>query len=374
MTKIIIYSLLLVCGVIYAQIFGDIDSQWVKILMMFCMSFIMIHVGYEYEMNKRWSREIAIDYFIAWLTATIPWILCAAYFLWILKIDSWQDALLISRFASPTSTAILLSMLGSVGLGATWLFRKARTLSIFDDLYAIILMIPLKIIAFGTKWQLFVIGLVIAALLWCGWRNFRKLRIPVSWPWVMFYSFLITAFFETIHLVNNGVGDLLPVNLEIFLPAFIMGCVLARPKGQDPHLDDARIGHLEGPEDSNDQFVSGVITAVFMFLVGLSMPAIPLDQIGWGIISLHVFMITVLSNFGKMTPLFFYKKEASFKERLALSIAMFPRGEAGGRNLVKSIGYGASGLALNVAVISLTLNLLLTGLFITAVKKISEEH
>jgi hypothetical protein len=80
--------------------------------------------------------------------------------------------------------------------------------------------------------------------------------------------------------------------------------------------------------------------------------------------------VTILSNLGKMFPFFCYRKEATIRERLALSIAMFPRGEVGAGVLVVSMGYGLGGIALTVAVLSLALNLLLTGVFIIAVKKL----
>lgn len=65
-----------------------------------------------------------------------------------------------------------------------------------------------------------------------------------------------------------------------------------------------------------------------------------------------------------------YRKEATIRERLALSIAMFPRGEVGAGVLVVSMGYGLGGIPLTVTVLSLALNLLLTGVFIIAVKKL----
>ncbi len=64
------------------------------------------------------------------------------------------------------------------------------------------------------------------------------------------------------------------------------------------------------------------------------------------------------------------RKEASLRERLALCIGMFPRGEVGAGVLVVSMAYGLSGMPLTVAVFSLALNLLLTGLFIIGEKKL----
>ena len=90
----------------------------------------------------------------------------------------------------------------------------------------------------------------------------------------------------------------------------------------------------------------------------------------WGWIAIHVIIVTLLSNLGKIFPLFCYRKEAHWKERLALSVGMFPRGEVGAGVLIISISYGIGGPMITVAMLSLALNLLLTGVFIVAVKKL----
>jgi len=43
-------------------------------------------------------------------------------------------------------------MLAAAGLSATWMFRKARILAIFDDLDTVLLMIPLKMMMLGVRW------------------------------------------------------------------------------------------------------------------------------------------------------------------------------------------------------------------------------
>jgi Kef-type K+ transport system membrane component KefB len=91
---------------------------------------------------------------------------------------------------------------------------------------------------------------------------------------------------------------------------------------------------------------------------------------GWGVIAGHVLVITLLSNLGKMFPAFCYRREASLRQRIALAIGMFPRGEVGAGVLVISISYGLGGPTLTVAVLSLALNLLCTGLFIIVVKRL----
>lgn len=370
MFRILLYSLILIAGLIGSQLPFRIDEIWIKLGTMFSLSFIMIHVGYEFEMDKTRPKQYAWDYVVAGTAATFPWLLCAGYFVFVLHMDSWQNALLLARFSSPTSAGVLFSMLAAAGLSATWMFRKARVLAIFDDLDTILLMIPLKIMIVGMKWQLAVHLVVIMLMLWLAWHYLHRLQLKTSYPWIFLYSALITAMCELIYITSNLFDDVVPIQLEVLLPAFALGCMLARPKGANPHSDDARLGHQEGPETANEQQVAVIIAAVFMLLVGLSMPPIDLKGVNWSVLTGHVLFITLLSNLGKMFPLFCYRKEASLRERLALSIGMFPRGEVGAGVLVVSMSYHLGGTALTVAILSLTLNLILTGVFIVWVKQL----
>ncbi len=370
MTKILLYSLLLVFGLISSQFLGGFGEEWIQLGTMFCLSFIMIHVGYEFEIDKSKPKQYGWDYLVAATAAMFPWFFCAGYFIWVLDMTSWTEALLLARFSSPTSAGVLFSMLAAAGLSVTWVFRKARVLAIFDDLDTILLMIPLKMMMVGMKWQLGLIVVVIMVLLWMAWRYLHAWRLPLSWPWIMFYAGVITGLCEVIYLTSKVINDVVPVHLEVLLPAFVLGCMLARPAGHNPHIDDSRPGHQEGPEEADEQRVSAIVAACFMVLVGLSMPQIPHDTLDWGLIASHVALVTILSNLGKMFPFFCYRKEATIRERLALSIAMFPRGEVGAGVLVVSMGYGLGGIAVTVAVLSLAINLLLTGAFIIAVKKL----
>ena len=95
------------------------------------------------------------------------------------------------------------------------------------------------------------------------------------------------------------------------------------------------------------------------------MPGIP-----WLVIALHVLAVTILSNIGKMYPFFCYRNEADWRQRLALSIGMWPRGEVGAGVLVLSLSYGIGGPVVTVAMLSLALNLALTGVFIYLIKKL----
>jgi hypothetical protein len=95
-------------------------------------------------------------------------------------------------------------------------------------------------------------------------------------------------------------------------------------------------------------------------------------SLGWGMIALHVLILTILSNLGKMFPAFCYRKQAHWRHRLAVAIGMWPRGEVGAGVLVLSLSYGIGGPIVTVAMLSLALNLALTGVFILIVKRLIE--
>jgi Kef-type K+ transport system membrane component KefB len=84
----------------------------------------------------------------------------------------------------------------------------------------------------------------------------------------------------------------------------------------------------------------------------------------------HVLALTGLANLGKMVPALCYRREAHWRERLALAIGMWPRGEVGAGVLVVSLGYGLGGPMITAAMLSLALNLVLTGAFILLVKRL----
>jgi Kef-type K+ transport system membrane component KefB len=327
--------------------------------------------------------------------AAFPWVFVTLYFVFVMLPPSlwnsgnvWTELLLAGRFAAPTSAGVLFSMLAAAGLSATWLFRKARILAIFDDLDTILLMIPLKILIVGLAWQLGVIVILMFVLLWLAWRYLHQWTIPISWPWVLGYSIAIVVVSELVSFGASMIDDEVPIHIEVLLPAFVLGCMMKRPLGAEPHRDDNVPGHQEGPEDPGEQKVATLVSAVFMLLVGLSMATVfggvdtgsaatqtitaqqPIPS--WSVILCHVMVVTVLSNFGKMFPALCYRREATWKERLALAIGMWPRGEVGAGVLVVSIGYGIGGPIVTVAALSLALNLVLTGGFIWMVKKLLE--
>ena len=384
MRQVLIFSLLLVAGLVGSQLLPTLElghgvDEAIRIVTMTLLGFIMIHVGYEFEIDRTRLGSYAVDYGVAATAAAFPWIFCSLYFLLVLmpagsvgRWDGWTEALLTGRFAAPTSAGILFSMLAAAGLSASWMFRKARVLAIFDDLDTVLLMIPLKMMLVGMRWQLAVIVVIMTVQVWIAWRWLRRLSAPVSWPWVLGYAAAITALSEAIYLASTLVDDVVPIHIEVLLPAFVLGCMLARPAGSDPHVDDAREGHQDGPESPAEQRVATLVSAAFMVFVGLSMPVIDLGAGGltWSSLALHTLAVTVLANLGKMFPFFCYREEADWRQRLALCVGMWPRGEVGAGILVVSLAYGIAGPTVSVAAFSLALNLVLTGVFIVGVKRL----
>lgn len=358
MKHVFLYSLLLIAGMMGSQI-ADLSAfrLGINLLTMICLAYIMIEVGLEFTLDKRNLKQYGNDYLVAMTAAAFPWIFCAAYFVFFFD-QGWKDALLTGRFAAPTSAGVLFTMLAAAGLASTWLYKKARVLAIFDDLDTVLLMIPLKMMIVGLKPELGVIVLMIAVLLYTAYRWLHVVRWPVGKKWLLIYGAVIT-------LICDGIYRTTHIHMEVLLPAFVMGCVLY-------------FNHHEAVEDhespQHDQKLDHLIKGLFMLLVGLSLPRIEFAGLNWGMVIGHVLALTVISNLGKCYASFCYKKEASLKERIALSVAMFPRGEVGAGVLLVSIGYGLTGFPVTVAALSLALNLLLTGFFIAFILKLTKSQ
>ena len=422
MRKILIFSFLLIMGLILSQIIPAISnynvefySHIIKILTMIALGFIMIHVGYEFDIDKSNLRQYGWDYLIAATAAAFPWIFCAVYFVFFLSAyqpnqwDAWKESLLAARFAAPTSAGILFSMLIAAGLGATWIFKKIRILAIFDDLDTVLLMIPLKMMIVGLRWQLAVIIIVMLILLWFAWRYLHTVKIPITWPWVLTYAAAIALTCELIYFSSKQIDEIVPIHIEVLLPAFVLGCMIARAHSDasNQSAQSAPAHHDDILETPKEKRVATIVSCIFMLLVGLTMPPIigiagdaesvrqadqdiaraytipettkpeiptpeitPEPEMSWSSIILHVIFITILSNLGKMFPALCYRRQARWQERLAVAIALFPRGEVGAGVLIISLSYSIGGPMITVAMLSLALNLLCTGFFIVMVKRL----
>mmetsp|Transcript_97641 Transcript_97641/g.173925 ORF Transcript_97641/g.173925 Transcript_97641/m.173925 type:complete len:476 (+) Transcript_97641:52-1479(+) len=388
--KIIIFTTMLMIGLTGSQILPNmLDHEThhrvehiVELLTMFCLSFLMVHVGYELDLDKSRWRDYGFDYVIAMLAAGLPWILVSAWFQLAMPTAlSWSSCLLIGRFAAPTSAGILFTMLEAAGLKQTWLYQKARVLAILDDLDTILLMIPLKIMMIGFQARLLADAAIVMTLLGLAWTQLHAIHLPNSWPWTMFYAAAVTAFCMFLSHATNGL-----IQLEVLLPAFTVGCITKMHHHEKPSMDtDLNQVHDFAREVSGgnahdadtEEKIQTIISTVFMLLVGLSMPSLFSEQdaessMEASQIAFHVFAVTVLMIVGKMFLVFCYTDEADFRTRLGLGLGMCPRGEVGAGVIVISLSLGISGPAVTVAVMCLAINLVLSAGFIFAVKQLAQ--
>ncbi|GAB1474739.1 sodium:proton antiporter [Bacteroidota bacterium] len=387
MKKIISFSLFLMAGLVLSQVLPSFTGdnfhsvkEFTNILLYICLSFIMINVGREFELDKVNWKNYVTDYFIAMATAALPWIFVAFYYVFVLlpveyntSWEAWKESLLLSRFAAPTSAGILFTMLAAIGLKSSWIYKKIQVLAIFDDLDTILLMIPLQIIMIGMKWQMAAVLFVVFFLLWFGWKKMGAYKLRQDWKAILFYSFLVVGATWGLHFISASfLGKDEGIHIEVLLPAFVLGMVM---------------GHIH-TGGKREELVTNGISMLFMFLVGMSMPLFlgshtmnddiaanasllgSQPMISFDRIIMHVVFVSVLSNIGKMVPLFFYR-ERLVEERLAISIGMFTRGEVGAGIIFIALSYNIGGPALIISVLSIVFNLVLTGIFVIWVKKLA---
>lgn len=386
MKKVLSFSVLLLVGLLLSQTLpawlGESYGEFkhlVEVMLGVCLAFIMINVGREFEIDKSNVRIYVKDYFVAMFAAAVPWVLIAIYYVfalmpseWWSEGDTWKETLLLSRFAAPTSAGILFSMLAAMNLQKSWIYQKAQTLAIFDDLDTIILMVPLQVAMIGElNWQMVAMLLVIVLLFVVGWRYMSCLKVRQTWFAIFTYAVLVYGTTYAIYVVTQHFfGAKGAIHIEVLLPAFVFGMIIKNK-------------HVGG---RTEERAATTISLIFMLLVGMSMPLIDMSgaaqtaedtsriatipmMSGW-LIALHVLAVTLLSNIGKLVPLFFYRNR-TFVERLALSVGMFTRGEVGAGVVFIAIGYNIGGPVLLISVLTLVLNLVLTGGFVLIVKRLS---
>ena len=383
MKKVLSFSAMLMLGLVLSQLLpGALGTSFeptreaIEILLGICLAFIMINVGREFEVDKSNIKVYAKDYLVAMLAAALPWILIACYYIFVLMPTDWyasgtvwKETLLLSRFAAPTSAGILFTMLAAIGLQRSWIYKKIQVLAIFDDLDTILLMIPLQIAMIGMQWQMGVILATVIILLWIGWKKMSTYSLRCDWKSLLLYATITYGATYLIYkLTHHFFGEEGSVHIEVLLPAFVLGMVMK---------------HTHSSSKADD-YASSAISLLFMLLVGMSMPLINLDSTpqesasmiaslpmpSWDTIALHVVLVTLLSNLGKLAPMLFYR-DRSLKERLALSIGMFTRGEVGAGVIFIALGYHIGGPILLISVLTLVFNLILTGGFVLIVKRLA---
>ncbi len=386
MRKVLSFSGFLMLGLVLSQYlpviagegYGNVKTLS-NILLYVSLSFIMINVGREFVLDKSRWKSYAEDYFIAMATAALPWFMIALYYLFVLlppdywnSWEAWKENLLLSRFAAPTSAGILFTMLAAIGLKSSWIYKKIQVLAIFDDLDTILLMIPLQIMMIGLRWQLIIVVFIVFLLLALGWRYLNKFNWRQDWMAILSYAIVVFVVTQLLYQGSKALyGEEGSIHIEVLLPAFVLGMIM---KHKEHH-------------SLTEQKVSTGISFLFMFLVGLSMPHFigvnfaeahlgthsvtgSQPMMSWGMILLHVIVVSLISNMGKLCPVLFYR-DRKLSERLALSIGMFTRGEVGAGIIFIALGYNLGGPALVISVLTLVLNLVLTGIFVIWVKKLA---
>ena len=354
-------------------------KHMVEVALGICLAFIMINVGREFEIDKSNAKMYVKDYLVAMLAAALPWIFIAVYYiLVVLPPDMWssgavwKESLLLSRFAAPTSAGILFSMLAAMKLQKSWIYQKAQTLAIFDDLDTIILMVPLQVAMIGEfNWQMLAMLTAIFGMFYVGWRYMSRIDMPQNWYAIFTYAVLVYGATLLVYTVTKHFfGDKGAIHIEVLLPAFIFGMII-------------KLRHVGGKVESR---VATLVSVVFMLLVGMSMPLIEFNTVAnteesssviasipmmsGGMIALHVLAVTILSNVGKLAPMLFYR-DRTLTERLALSVGMFARGEVGAGVIFIALGYNIGGPILLISVLTLVLNLILTIGFVYIVKHLA---
>ena len=377
---------MLMAGLVLSQILpmfmGEAYAElkhMVEVMLGICLAFIMINVGREFEIDKSNVRVYVKDYLVAMLAAALPWIFIAVYYIFMLMPqewwgmgETWKETLLLTRFAAPTSAGILFSMLAAMQLQKSWIYQKAQTLAIFDDLDTIILMVPLQVAMIGElNWQMMAMLVAIFGMFFVGWKYMSRLEIQQNWYAIFTYAVLVYGATYLIYTVTKHFfGAQGAIHIEVLLPAFIFGMII-------------KLRHVGGKVESR---VATLVSVVFMLLVGMSMPLIEFNTVAnteesssviasipmmsGGMIALHVLAVTILSNVGKLAPMLFYR-DRTLTERLALSVGMFARGEVGAGVIFIALGYNIGGPILLLSVLTLVLNLILTIGFVYIVKHLA---
>ena len=245
-------------------------------------------------------------------------------------------------------------MLGLAGLGMTWLFRKVEVLVILDDLDTILFLIPLQFFLSGGNLELIFVAFIMVFLIIIGWRYMHVVKLSARRPWLFCYALIMGAITEWLD-ISYG------LEIEVLLPAFVLGLVLYNPHGE--RRKSLHEHKFIEPKQKGGMFADRTIKLIFMFLVGLLLPEITFSASTLKSLIFHVIGITILMNVGKLEPLFFYKKEAPLRERVAVAVSMMPRGEVGAGILTIALGHGIKDLMAQVATLSLALNMFMTGFF-----------
>merc|ERR1712137_936299 len=400
--KILVYSFLMCLGLAISQYIPQAEDDefgfYVRLPAGIALSYIIVHVGLDFEIVKWRLPTYALDFFVATSAALVPLLVIFGYLKYVCGSHSlpphWyvKDALgtsqglLLSVFSAPTSAGMLISMMEAADLKHTWVFKKASMLAILDDIDSLVFIAFMRILAIpGESVDLAHFGPVITTvgLLMLAWFNIHKYVIPHSWPWVMAYAIIIGTCLWCV----EGLTRSYPHNHWIFvvavlIPSFTLGCLTYDPKMETSqsykHIEiELSEKFIEQQEyiDSHAPCMETFMGCAFMFFVGLSMPGLgALGHIHVSAVVFHVAMINILMLLGKLLICFFYSDETDRTQRLALGLAMCPRGDIGASVIIITIQTlkGQINVAyLGIVVLSVITNLVLSCFLIVYVKKLA---
>jgi hypothetical protein len=114
MKKVAAFSALLVFGLVTAKFLPElaganfaIVDKIVSLLTLTGLGFIMIHVGYEFEVDKSNLKLYGWDYVVAMTAAAFPWVFVSLYFVFFMlpsttwaSWTAWTEILLAGRFSA----------------------------------------------------------------------------------------------------------------------------------------------------------------------------------------------------------------------------------------------------------------------------------
>ena len=123
MKKVATFSALLIIGLIGAKLVPEhagsyfpIVDEIVSFPTLIGLSFIMIHVGYEFEIDKSNMKTYGWDYLVAMTAAAFPWIFVSLYFVFVMlpptawtSWTAWTEVLLAGRFSASHFVGFLVS-------------------------------------------------------------------------------------------------------------------------------------------------------------------------------------------------------------------------------------------------------------------------
>merc|ERR1712206_35423 len=213
----------------------------------------------------------------------------------------------------------------------------------------------------------------------------HKFVIPHSWPWVLMYAFIIgTALWLLEGLTREFSHCTWIFVIAVLIPSFTLGCITYDPKMETSqsykHIEiELTEEFIERQEyiDSHAPCMETFMGCAFMFFVGLSMPSLTaLNGLTTSAVIVHVGALNILMLLGKMVIYFFYSNETNKTMRLALSLAMCPRGEIGASVIIitiQTLSGKINPAYLGIVVWTVIMNLVLSCGLIVYVKKLASK-